>query len=213
AGVILAYFYLPYWRLRRIPGPPAIPFIGHLHLLHKHGPDLFSTLARRYGPIFRFHMGRQPLIIVADAELCREVGIKKFKYFSNRSIPSPIRASPLHKKGLFWSKDSRWSAMRNTILSVYQPSHLSKLIPVMEDCICSATRNLDAKRLAFSDLSLRLATDVIGRAAFGVNFALSKDDDDEDESVGDDDHYDVHGFINQHIYSTTQLKMDLSGSV
>ncbi|XP_073148656.1 cytochrome P450 711A1 [Henckelia pumila] len=220
AGV-LVYFYGPYWGVRKVPGPPAMPLVGHLPLLAKYGPEVFSILAKKHGPIFRFHMGRQPLVIVADAELCREVGIKKFKYISNRSIPSPIASSPLHQKGLFFTKDARWSAMRNTVLSVYQPSHLAKLVPSMQEIIESATQNLESKQdFTFSELSIKLATDVIGQAAFGVDFGLSKPKTTPD-SVGKNDDVDddvdveldhVQKFINQHIYSTTQLKMDLSGS-
>ncbi|CAA3015672.1 cytochrome P450 711A1 [Olea europaea subsp. europaea] len=216
AGV-LGYLYGPYWGVRKVPGPPAIPFLGHLPLLAKYGPDVFSILAKRYGPIFRFHMGRQPLVIIADPELCREVGIKKFKYINNRSIPSPIAASPLHQKGLFFTRDSRWSTMRNAILSVYQPSHLAKLVPTMQEFIESATNNLDGKQdFIFSELSLKLATDVIGQAAFGVDFRLSKPKtglDSVNKTNDQSDDNEVQQFINQHIYSTTQLKMDLSGSI
>lgn len=225
AGV-LGYLYAPYWGVRGVPGPRTIPFLGHLPLLAKYGPDVFSVLAKQYGPVFRFHMGRQPLIIVADAELCREVGIKKFKDFPNRSIPSPISASPLHQKGLFFTRDTRWSTMRNTILSVYQPSYLAGLVPTMQSYIESATQKLDVSTskqedITFSNLSLRLATDVIGEAAFGVNFGFSKSHSisdsisinkiDDDGQANNDDQ--VSDFINQHIYSTTQLKMDLSGSL
>ncbi|KRH05434.1 hypothetical protein GLYMA_17G227500v4 [Glycine max] len=219
-GGLLGYLYGPYWGLRKVPGPPTLPLVGHLPLLAKYGPDVFSLLAKQYGPIYRFHMGRQPLILVADPELCKEVGIKKFKDIPNRSIPSPISASPLHQKGLFFTRDSRWSTMRNTILSVYQPSHLASLVPTMQSFIESATQNLDTPNedIIFSNLSLRLATDVIGEAAFGVNFGLSKPHSvcESIKSVSvnnvrnDDD--EVSDFINQHIYSTTQLKMDLSGS-
>ncbi|KAL9440373.1 hypothetical protein AB3S75_019104 [Citrus x aurantiifolia] len=216
AGV-LGYLYGPYWKVRRVPGPPAIPLVGHIPLMAKYGPDVFSILAKRYGPIFRFHMGRQPLIIVADAELCREVGIKKFKDIPNRSIPSPIAASPLHQKGLFFTKNERWSTMRNTILSVYQPSHLASLVPTMQSLIESATQNLDSTEdITFSDLSLKMATDVIGQAAFGVNFGLSKPQPISDSVTSVDtpaNSSEVSDFINQHIYSTTQLKMDLSGSL
>ncbi|XP_027330106.1 cytochrome P450 711A1-like isoform X1 [Abrus precatorius] len=226
-GGLLGYLYGPYWGLRKVPGPPSLPLVGHLPLLAKYGPDVFSVLAKEYGPIYRFHMGRQPLILVADPELCKEVGIKKFKDIPNRSIPSPISASPLHQKGLFFTRDSRWSTMRNTILSVYQPSHLASLVPTMQSFIESTTQNLDTPKddIIFSNLSLRLATDVIGEAAFGVNFGLSKPHSVyesiksvNNNNVRDNKGYDsnsddeVSDFINQHIYSTTQLKMDLSGS-
>lgn len=49
-------------------------------------------------------MGRQPMIMVANAELCKEVGIKKFKSIPNRSMPSPIANSTIHQKGLFFTR-------------------------------------------------------------------------------------------------------------
>ncbi|KAJ6958733.1 cytochrome P450 711A1-like [Populus alba x Populus x berolinensis] len=159
---LLGYLYGPYWGVRKVPGPPVIPLLGHLPLMAKHGPDVFALLANLYGPIFRFHMGRQPLIIVADPELCREIGIKKFKDIPNRSIPSPISASPLHQKGLFFTRDAIWSTMRNSILSVYQPSHLASLVPNMQSFIESATENFQSLKeedITFSNLSLKLATD------------------------------------------------------
>lgn len=109
--------------------------------------------------------------------------------------------------------------MRNTILSMYQPSHLASLVPTMQGFIESATQDLQSSNeedITFSNLSLRLATDVIGQAAFGVSFGLSKPQSitHSISSVSNRDNNgdEVSDFINQHIYSTTQLKMDLSGS-
>ncbi|KAK9131229.1 hypothetical protein Sjap_011716 [Stephania japonica] len=207
--ITLLYFYAPYWGVRRVPGPPTTPIVGHLPLLAKYGPDVFSVLAKRYGPIFR-----QPLVIIADPELCKEAGIKKFKDLTNRSIPSPIAASPLHQKGLFFSRDKQWSTMRNAIISFYQPSQLSSLLPTMQSVIDTLVHNLpksEDEDITFSNLSLKMATDVIGQAAFGFDFGLSKE-----RSNGDiNDHgkdSEVSDFVKLHVYSTTTLKMDLSGS-
>ncbi|XP_047940235.1 cytochrome P450 711A1-like [Salvia hispanica] len=210
-GGFLWYFYEPYWSVRKIPGPPTMPLVGHIPLMAKHGPDVFSVLANRYGPIFRFHMGRQPLVIVASAELCREVGITKFKSFSHRSIPSPLAASPVHLKGLFMTREPRWSMMRNTVLSFFQPSRLAAMIPTMQDTIQTATQNLDSKSFTFSDLTLNITTDVIGKTSFGMDFGLSKPK--STERNNNNNNNEAEEFIKEHIYATTQLKMDLTGSV
>lgn len=52
--IVLVYFYGPSWGVRGVPGPPTMPIVGHLPLLAKYGPDVFSVLAKRYGPIYRF---------------------------------------------------------------------------------------------------------------------------------------------------------------
>ncbi|XP_051198055.1 cytochrome P450 711A1 [Lolium perenne] len=211
--LVVAYLYEPYWKVRHVPGPLMLPLIGHLHLLAMYGPDVFSVLARRHGPIFRFHMGRQPLIIVADAELCKEVGIKKFKSMPNRSMPSPITNSPIHQKGLFFTRDSRWSAMRNIIISIYQPSHLASLIPTMESYIERAAGNLSGgEEVVFSKLALSLFTDVIGQAAFGADFALSGKPLSPDDKGGVAPKVSKE-FVNMHLHATTSLKMDMSGSL
>ncbi|XBH74094.1 hypothetical protein VPH35_101108 [Triticum aestivum] len=64
--------------------------------------------------------------------------------------------------------------------------------------------NIDVD-IDFSDLALKLAIDVIGQAAFGVDFALSA----LREHGGRED----AEFIVEHVHSTTSLKMDLSESL
>ncbi|WOL09081.1 hypothetical protein Cni_G17834 [Canna indica] len=217
----LVYFYEPYWRVRKVPGPPSAFLVGHLPLLAKHGPDILIVFAKNYGPIFRFHMGRQPLVIVANAELCRQVGIKNFKDIRNRSSPSPASGLELLQKGLFLTRDSRWSSTRNLITSLYQPSHLAGLIPTMHryinsfsDTIAKLQQENDGD-IPFSELSLRLAIDVIGKTAFGIEFGLlnesssSKDRINDVKNGGGDD---ASAFLKQHTYSVASLKMDLSSS-
>lgn len=101
--------------------------------------------------------------------------------------------------------------MRNTILSIYQPSHLANLMPTMDKYIKTAFQNLPTsgeEDISFSTLSLKLTTDVLGQAAFGVDFGQSKPPSgDEIEKSEESD------FIDEYIDAAANLKLDFSGSL
>ncbi|WVZ69058.1 hypothetical protein U9M48_017908, partial [Paspalum notatum var. saurae] len=166
-------------------------------------------------PLIRDTVLGEMALGLADAELCKDVGIKKFKSIPNRSLPSPV--ANWSKCSLFGTRDSRWSAMRNIIVSIYQPSHLAGLIPSMGLCIERAATNLDdGKEVVFSKLSLNLATDVIGQAAFGADFGMSRKPPAPGDGVDDggDAEKASSELINiMHHATNKSLKMDLSGSL
>lgn len=208
-GAFLVYFYAPFWGLRRVPGPPTRFPLGHLHLLAKNGPDVLRAIAKEHGPIFRFHMGRQPLVMVANAELCKEVGIKKFKDIRNRSTPPPMVGS-LHQDALFLTRDSTWSSMRNTVIPLYQPARLAGLVPTMQSYVEALADSVaacpDQDCVPFCQLSLRMAIDIIGKTAFGVEFGLICD-------KAEDGGGDVRELLEEYKRSLEFIKMDLSSSL
>lgn len=105
-------------------------------------------------------------------------------------------------------RDLRWSTMRKIKVSVYQPSHLAKLVSIMQSFIETKAQDLpmEDQDINFSQLPLKMATDVIGEATFGFDFGLCKPNNHQCNGTQ------IESFIRQHIYSTKMVKMDLSGS-
>lgn len=117
-------------------------------------------------------------------------------------------------------RDSRWSITRNLITALYQPAHLAGLIPTMNRYVAAFSAAVShfhrlREDVPISDLALRLAIDVLGKTAFGIDFKLLSDlaisgagGDGDGEEDGDE----ASDFLKQHTYSVSSLKMDLSSS-
>ena len=70
-----------------MPSPPAMPIIGHLHLLrnHQHNPwDGFDEIRQQYGDVVSLTMGVHPMVLVSSFDTMREILLKKGDIFSNR---------------------------------------------------------------------------------------------------------------------------------
>jgi carlactone C-19 oxidase len=110
--------------------------------------------------------------------------------------------------------------MRNTVIPLYQPARLARLIPVMQSYVDALVANIagcpDQDCIPFCQLSLRMAIDIIGKTAFGIEFGLSKNSagsscgSETDGGEGDDD---VREFLKEYKRSMEFIKMDLSSSL
>ncbi|CAL4919200.1 unnamed protein product [Urochloa decumbens] len=100
-GILSIFFLLSLYRLiggrsskingkssenkqRLPPSPPAIPVLGHLHLLGKPMHAALSRLAARYGPLFSLRLGSRAAVVVSSAALARECFTEHDVCFANR---------------------------------------------------------------------------------------------------------------------------------
>ncbi|KAF2293625.1 hypothetical protein GH714_003491 [Hevea brasiliensis] len=55
------------------PSPPALPFIGHVHLLSPVVSKCFHYLSSKHGPLLYLRLGSRPLLLVSSASYAAEI--------------------------------------------------------------------------------------------------------------------------------------------
>lgn len=94
--VLLAIYYyytstFDYWKVRGIPGPQPIVFIGNLKDILLRRVSLADKLREFYEeykkePMFGIFEGTTPILVINDLELIKDVLIKDFSLFVNRGF-------------------------------------------------------------------------------------------------------------------------------
>ncbi len=82
-------------RTRHFPGPRPKWLVGNALDLYTEGmfvPALYLQWGRRYGPVWKWFLGLQPVVVVQDAELARLILVKHFAAFHDRHLG----AAPVH---------------------------------------------------------------------------------------------------------------------
>ncbi|XP_031820999.1 steroid 21-hydroxylase isoform X1 [Sarcophilus harrisii] len=62
--------------------PPLVP--GFLHFIHSDFPSHFLSLAQKYGPLYRLHLGMQEVVVLNSKKAIEEAFMKKWIDFSGR---------------------------------------------------------------------------------------------------------------------------------
>lgn len=141
-GSVVAFLSLLYWcgtyrfsvlKKLSVPGPKPWPFLGNILEFKKYGGlhgMLFENV-KRYGKIFAVCIGRKPVLVIADPEVAKQILVKDFSSFRNRSDsvdpPAPLQC------GLMAARNEQWKRIRSILTPCYTSGKMKQMIPLMED--------------------------------------------------------------------------------
>ncbi|XP_070194258.1 cytochrome P450 2J4-like [Littorina saxatilis] len=130
AGSVLSLTVLWWLSTRRPsdlpPGPgPALPVIGHLHLLSSDPRAAFRTWRRQYGDVFSLYMGGRLVVVLNGLPVIKEALVKMADVFSHRPHMF-ITDRITNQKGIVSSSGALWKEQRKTALEILRELGMGK---------------------------------------------------------------------------------------
>lgn len=184
-AILLLFIYvkvktpLQYWEKRGIKHIKSWPVVGSVlpivlqktslvELVHK----FYNTYNERY---FGAHLFMQPIIIIKDIDLIKQVCIKEFDHFvDHKSFFSETR-EPVFSQNLFSSKGQEWRELRSVLSPTFTGSKMRAMFKLMSDCSERFTSHFEKTMqpnetvvMEMKELFTRYLIDVIGTCAYGV---------------------------------------------
>jgi cytochrome P450 len=165
-----------------LPGPRGLPLLGSLHRWDASRAHLIlEQWAREHGPIYRFRLGWQSVVVISEADAMMSVLRERPHDFRRHFAVRPIFRE-MGIDGLFSAEGDDWRRQRPLVMRALDPVHLRRFFPT----VVTATERLQARWLAAAtagapvdlraDLT-RYTVDVTCSLAFGTDVAtLSRDD-------------------------------------
>ena len=155
-ALIFGFVVLIYWQgLRRynsilggspLPGPKPWPWIGNLVDIFKYG-GIHKMLLKyfyKYGRVYKTCFGRTPIIVVTDPEIVKQITVKDFWKFPNRT--PFIKPNPPLNSAIGLARDGTWKRIRTILTPTFTANKLKQIVPIIDD----ASHKLLAKMEKFS---------------------------------------------------------------
>ena len=138
--VFYYHYYWPYFQQRKLiglNGPKPIPVFGNFFELlkaGKHAPKCYDEWYQKYGPNCLVYMGIMPLIVTQDPEVIKDILVRKFDNFVDRT---PDNANLLKhilyaNRALSTVTGDDWRQMRRMLSPGFNGKKLKLLTPIIE---------------------------------------------------------------------------------
>ncbi|NP_001352494.1 cytochrome P450-6a17-like [Musca domestica] len=166
-----------YWRRRGIPYEEPAFLLGNIKGVgvKRHFYEPLREVYEKFkgsGPFCGYYMLVQPVALVLDLDLAKNILIKDFQHFENRGVFHNPQDDPLSGH-LFNLEDTVWKNLRTKLSPTFTSGKMKQMfslvVKVSNDCrevldeMLQQSREVDIKELV-----ARYTTDVIGSCAFGL---------------------------------------------
>ncbi|XP_039591017.1 cytochrome P450 2J6-like isoform X1 [Polypterus senegalus] len=123
------------------PGPPSLPFIGHLfHFDSKAPHTTLFNIAKKYGDVFSLRIGRRRLVVLSGYKIMKEAFVQNGDIYVDR--PSfPLLADLTNHLGILASNGHQWREQRRFALSTLKYFGVGK--KTLENAITEESRHLN----------------------------------------------------------------------
>ncbi|XP_071834353.1 cytochrome P450 3A11-like [Apostichopus japonicus] len=173
AIVVISYDFWKksFFKRKGIPCERPLPFIGHYHkMLTKGLIQVTLDMGKHPSKVHGLFLG-SPFILIHDPEILKEVMVRNFSHFYNRTLP-PFDDYPLNK-ALTALQGSRWRKVRNTITPAFSASKMKPIAALLNDSCDSLIKHMRTKISIDPDVEVKkifgnMTMDCIAKGGFGI---------------------------------------------
>ncbi|OAD56572.1 putative cytochrome P450 6a14 [Eufriesea mexicana] len=195
--LVLLYYYskskLEYWHKRDIKGPKPLPFVGNFKDIFLGKASVNDCFEEAYynfrnEKVVGLYVGHTPLLVLRDPEIIKNVLIKDFSIFADRTFHSLPSVEPLNEH-LFILDSERWRPLRARLSPVFTSGKLKEMFHLLVECANQFEKYLDnvvekGEFIECRDIAAKFTTDVIGSCAFGIEINALASEDSEFRRMG-----------------------------
>jgi cytochrome P450 len=164
-------------QIKDLPGPRAWPLVGNvLQLRIERVHQNFEALCKRFGPLFRVHFGRRPVLVIANHASVSAVLRERPGSFRRPSVTSRISAEIGGLPNVFNAEGADWRNQRRMVMAGFAPKPIRAYFPALVNVATRLQRRWNAAAATATtkgntiDLSAdlkRYTVDIIAGLAFG----------------------------------------------